>query len=236
MKRKYRMIGLVSAFVLVIGILIFGIIRWNTQVAETTEKAKEELKMDEKTKEDSNINEETPAGVGEDAIKDDHSTNQKNNSESDHEQSQSDGSEPATDSTEQKDSANDNGNSSFQGGDGNLPSNTVPTLTEIKGAYRNAFSDLEVQQASQIDQLLVQAKADYVSGKLSKADLTVKYQGAAATLESNADQMFNAVYQQLQTDLEKNGYNLNEATEFRSQYQAKKQARLSHAINQLQQF
>ena len=144
--------------------------------------------------------------------------------------------DPKIDSKEQSESANGNGTSGSQGLDATLPSNTTHTLTEIKNAYRDAFTDLEVQQTSSMDQLLIQAKADYVSGKLSKSDLAVRYQSEATTLESNTDQLFNALYQQMQNDLEKNGHSANEAIEFRDQYQAKKQERLTHVISQIQNF
>ena len=144
--------------------------------------------------------------------------------------------DPKIDSKKQSESANGNGTSGSQGVDMKLPSDKSHTLPEIKTAYQGAFTDLEVQQTSHMDQLLVQAKADYVSGKLSKADLAVRYQDAATTLEGNTDQLFNALYQQMQTDLEKNGHSANEAIEFRDEYQAKKQERLTHVISQIQNF
>ena len=109
----------------------------------------------------------------------DPSTSKKNNPDSNPEQSDPTQSgsveldpgtdDPKIDSKEQSESPNGKGTSGSQGLDAKLPSNTTHTLTEIKTAYRDAFTDLEVQQTSSMDQLLVQAKADYVSGKLSKA-------------------------------------------------------------------
>jgi hypothetical protein len=110
------------------------------------------------------------------------------------------------------------------------------SVAEIKAEYQSVFNDLEIQETSKIDQLIVQAKADYVSNKLSKAEIAAKYQEAAATLQSNADNTFNAIYQQLQNDLEKNGHNPNEAVEFKNNYEAKKQQRLSRVINEVQNF
>ena len=116
------------------------------------------------------------------------------------------------------------------------PEATGKTLAEIKSAYRTIFTDLENQESSKMDQLLVKAKADYVSGKYSQAQLTSKYSNAAAQLDRSADQMFNAIYAQLQADLTKYGHDPQEAVAFRSEYNSKKQARLSHAVNQLQNF
>ena len=228
---------MVCGFVLLIGILVFGISQWNQDIAETTEQAKDDLNMAEQAKDDPNLN-------GDESKDEDQSTSKKNNPESDSEQldpaqsgsveldsSLDPSTDPKIDSKEQSESANGNGTSGSQGVEVKLPSHTSHTLPEIKTAYRDAFTDLEVQQTSHMDQLLVQAKADYVSGKLSKADLAVRYQAAATTLERNTDQLFNALYQQMQTDLEKNGHSANEAIEFRNEYQAKK-TRTPHTCDQ----
>ena len=106
----------------------------------------------------------------------------------------------------------------------------------MKSAYQKMFSDLEIQEKSTLDQLVVQAKADYVSGKYSKSELVSKYGSTATQIEKQADQSFNALYSQLQSDLSKYGHDTNEATEFKSEYNREKQARLSHTISQLQGF
>ena len=56
MKRKYKLIGVVCGFVLLIGILVFGVSQWNQDIAKTTEQAKDDLKMAEQAKDDPNIN------------------------------------------------------------------------------------------------------------------------------------------------------------------------------------
>ena len=234
MKRKYKIIGVACGFILLIGILVFGVSQWNQDIAKTTEQAKDDLNMAEQAKDDPNIN-------GDESKDTDPSTSKKNNPDSDSEQSEPTQSgsvkldpstEPKIDSKEPSGSSNGKETSSSQGIVA-TSSHTSHTLTEIKTAYRDAFTDLEVQQTSRIDQLLVQAKADYVSGKLSKPDLAVRYQIQATTLESTTDQLFNALYQQMQNDLEKNGHSANEAIEFRDQYQAKKQERFTHVISQI---
>ena len=73
-------------------------------------------------------------------------------------------------------------------------------------------------------------------GKYTKSDLINKYSTIAQQLEGHADQLFNSIYDQLEKDLSQNGYDPNEASEFRSEYDSKKQARLSYAINQLKNF
>ena len=116
------------------------------------------------------------------------------------------------------------------------PETEGKSLSEIKSAYQKMFSDLEIQETSTLDQLVVQAKADYVSGKYSKSELVSKYGSTATQIEKQADQSFNAIYSQLQSDLSQYGHDPNEASQFRSEYNRKKQARLSHTMSQLQGF
>lgn len=111
-----------------------------------------------------------------------------------------------------------------------------PTLEAIKGDYYTLFNELEAQETSKIDQLIVQAKADYVSKKTPLSDLIVKYQDAANFMERNADKTFNTIYQQLQYDLERNGYSKDEAEEFKQTYNAKKAARTSRILSQIKDF
>ena len=87
-----------------------------------------------------------------------------------------------------------------------------------------------------MDQLVVQAKADFVSNKGTQSELVSKYSEMGAVLEQNADITFNSIYQQLQYDLEHNGYSLNEAQEFRQTYNEKKEERLTRIISQIRDF
>lgn len=130
----------------------------------------------------------------------------------------------------------DSGESAASPGLGTAPSLPGTTLAEIKSAYYETFSELEVLENSKIDQVVVQAKADYVSGKYSKEDLAVKYQETALALEAQSDRAFQAIYQQLEYDLEKYGHDTSEAVVYRNEYERKKSERLSHMINQFSKF
>jgi hypothetical protein len=110
------------------------------------------------------------------------------------------------------------------------------SLEQIKSDYEALFRELEAQETSKADQLVVEAKGEYVSGKLSKAELAAKYKEIASIMEKNADRQFYALYQQLQIDLDKNGYNINEAQSFKNTYEAKKQERISRVTSQVSQF
>ncbi len=226
MKRKYLFI---SGCVLAIVLITFSMFQWNSKVETTIEKAKEDLQVVEDKKETIGQNGESPQhaeGLADEgttsnqnrdlAKGNNHSTTQSNR-ESGNDQLQSDGTSDAERNTE---------SSRFKG----------TSLEEIKEAYRTVFSDLEVQETSRADQLMVRAKADYVSGKMTKSDLVVKYQDAATALEQNADKTFNTIYNQLLADLEKYGHNPSEAVEFKNEYEAKKQERLTRIISELKAF
>lgn len=107
------------------------------------------------------------------------------------------------------------------------------SLTEIKEYYLSLLDELEVQETSKADQLLVQAKADQVSGKYSKNELADKYQDLSKQLEQNADQTFNVLYEALHSDLSKNGHSTSAAKEFKTMYNTKKQERIERIINKL---
>lgn len=237
--KKYTFIigGLLIAFALIV-----SVIQWNKEVDITTEKAKEDL---------TNLAKQDPQAAGKLPSANDQETTTNNQ---DIEQTQQKDSVSTTEPSSKHSNQNDSNTSNSdpvvieQEGQQNSNSNRTPireidtpetegkSLSEIKSAYQRMFSDLEIQQTSTLDQLIVQAKADFVSGKYSKSELVNKYGATATQIEKQADQSFNALYSQLQLDLSQYGHDQNEATEFRSEYNRKKQARLSHTISQLQGF
>ena len=201
--------------------LIVSIIQWNQDVDSTTEKAKKDLTT---VTEKDPVEAENPASDDSGAEMNTPDPEQKDSSQS------------AAVQKQQVAGQKGSGSNGTPSDDYSPPEKANKSLSEIKSAYRTIFADLEVQETSKLDQLLVQAKADFVSGKYTKPDLINKYRASAAQLEGHADRLFNSLYKQLQTDLSQNGYDPNEASELRSEYNSKKQARLSYAINQLTNF
>lgn len=112
----------------------------------------------------------------------------------------------------------------------------IDSLADIKAAYQDGFSELAIWQGSTIDQIIVQAKADYVSGLYTKESLLAKYQELALTLEAQADEFFEAIYLDLENELERNGYPLSEAEVFRKEYERKKAERLQQVVDKLSDF
>ncbi|MBB6446091.1 hypothetical protein [Bacillus benzoevorans] len=222
MKKMYLLIGGALAAIV---FLTFGIVSWNEKIETTSESAKEKIEIVKKS--DPDLTGDAPLGSGDAGT----STN-----------AQAGGSDSNT-ADDGMLGQGKSGNPGTKNGSGESPSSPVAApnqpgtaLADIKSAYRAAFSDLEVWEGSKIDQIVVQAKADYVSGKYLKEDLLVKYQEIALSLEDQADQSFNAIYQQLEADLQKNGHDPNEAVSFRNEYQQKKAERQSHVISELSEF
>lgn len=110
------------------------------------------------------------------------------------------------------------------------------SLSQLKEKYNAAFQELEAEETSKVDQLVVQAKADYVSKKATKSELLAKYSQAATIMEQNADKAFNVLYQQFQYDLETQGYDISVADEYKAAYQNKKQARLDRVVEDVNSF
>ncbi len=224
MKRIYVIIG---GLILIIGLIAVSLSHWNAKIDTTTEKAKE--KIEATAKKDPSLTGDTPVNST-DSTK---GTTAAASNQSDQTQTSD---TPAKSNSNATANTVNNESSNGNPSGGSTPAAAGKTVADIKAAYQKIFSDLEVQEMSNIDQLVVQAKADYVSKKLSKADIAVKYQDAATVLESNADKTFNLIYQNLEFDLKKYGYDTNEAAEFKNEYQTKKQERLLRVINQVQSF
>ena len=110
------------------------------------------------------------------------------------------------------------------------------TAAAIEKEYTALFNELEAQETSKLDQLLVEAKAEYISGKGTKQELTTKYQAVLKQLEANADKSFNIIYQELQYELERNGHNPKEAQQFQKTYNSEKESRAERLVNEINEF
>jgi hypothetical protein len=225
MKRVYILIG---SALLAIGVIAFSLSHWNTKVDSTTEQAKE--KIEEVRKKD-------PSLVGETIPNSNPSNNSDNSTNGNSETANNSGNDSSSSDTTDS-SSQPNGTEASETTEESSNTTSTPSkgksLEDINSAYGQVFSDLEVQVTSNLDQMLVKAKADYVSNKYSKIDLALKYQEAAKTLESNADKAFNTYFQQMQKDLERYGHDPNAAETFKNEYEVKKQERTSHLMGQLQ--
>lgn len=221
MKKKFLLIGGVLAVV----ILTFGIVSWNEKIKTTSKSAKEQIEIVKKT---------DPDLTGDAPLSGNGGGNTTNG--------QVDEADSVT-TDDGKTGHGISGNAGSQTDSGEIPASSVAapdqpgtSLEDIKAAYRKTFSELEILEGSKIDQIVVQAKADYVSGKYTKEDLLGKYQEIALSLEEQADQSFHAIYQQLGADLKKNGHDQHEAVSFKNEYEQKKEERQSQVISELSEF
>ncbi len=216
--------------ILAVGTLIGGNIYWNQKVDATSQKAKQSL-----NKGQSNSSTKSPtSSTNSESETSPNSTESTSNSKASNSETSSNSKEPTTNSNE-KNSTETNKDSEDKTSP-NTNGDKKKTVAEIKNKYNKVFQELEAQETSKIDQLVVQAKADYVSKKSTKTEIVAKYQAVSQQLEAKADQSFNIIYQQLQYDLEKNGHNLNEAQEFQQTYNAKKESRVNRVASEIQGF
>ena len=142
-----KLILIIGGLIIAIA-LVVSIIQWNQEVDTTTEKAKVDLttviEKDPENAENPNPNDNGAATHTPD-------TEQKNPSKSEAVQNR------------QEAGQNGSGSNGTPSVGTQSPGATNKSLSEIKSSYQTIFTDLEVQETSKLDQLLVQAKADYVS-------------------------------------------------------------------------
>ncbi|MFY2156473.1 hypothetical protein ACOSZF_12475 [Cytobacillus firmus] len=222
--------------------IIAGGWKWNQQVEETAADAKESLEMPASKKNNSNkpgLPNEQSEAENKEQDETDKSSKSSSSSHSDSKTKQGGKKENGQKSADNAKADDSNELESGSAGNSSDHGTTKPnekkkkSLAEIKTYYNSLFAELEAQETSKIDQLVVEAKAEIISKKTPASELIGKYQSYAGLMERNADSTFNTLYQQLQFDLESNGYSLNEAQEYQQTYNAKKQERKSRVISQL---
>lgn len=222
-----KRIFIVAVGILTVGTLIGGNMYWNQKVDATTQKAKQSLHKEQshsssKSSTTSNISVSKTSSNSVEPT----SNNQMSNSI-----------ETSSTKTNTTTSGEIEDHETTQATTASSTNeNKKKTVADIKKEYTELFNELEAQQTSKVDQLVVQAKADYVSAKGTKTEVISKYQAVAQQLEAQADQSFNVIYRQLQYDLEKNGHSLNEAQEFQQTYNSKKASRAKRISSEIAGF
>lgn len=217
MKKIYFVIG---GAIIAAALVTFGAVNWNAKIKTASESAKEKIEMVKKT--DPHLTGDAPLDSNGTAAAD----------------GQAGGDETSSDGGKNGNgiSSDPSTNDESLASSVKAPALSGTSLEEIKAAYEEIFTELEIIEGSKIDQLVVQAKADYVSGKYSKEDLAVKYQETARSLEAKADQAFQTIYKQLELDLEKNGHDVSEAGIFKKEYERKKNERLMQVVEKVAEF
>ncbi len=231
-----KIVLIIGGLAVATAIVTFGAVSWNDKLETTSQSAKEKIETVKKT--DPELTGDAPISSNDSGGSDSADVKLGSNdtpasSDGGTDQGISGNTGDAGDAGKQ---ISDSGESPASPGTATAPAQPGTTLAEIKSAYYETFSELEVLENSKIDQVVVQAKADYVSGKYSKEDLVVKYQETALALEARGNTAFQVVYQQLEYDLEKNGHDVTEAVVYRNEYERKKSERLSHMISQFSKF
>ncbi|MCI2253118.1 hypothetical protein L2D08_01925 [Domibacillus sp. PGB-M46] len=137
------------------------------------------------------------------------------------------------------------GSSNSAGGSGGGTANNnsgsaggAVTVDTIKSRYAGSFSSLEGQVDSQLNSLISQAKAEY--GAKQAAGETVnpayfyqKYSGAASGVEAKTDAAFNSLYTGLTSELKANGFSASHAEQYKTEYEATKEARKNELLSKV---
>ena len=138
--------------ILTIGILVGGNIYWGQKVKATAEKAMAALNQGSSSTKESTESKSTDKDT--DSNSSSQSSDDKTNSKS-------------ADSTK---TTNEDSKSSTEDGTNN--EDKQKSVAEIKKEYNPLFSELEAQETSKVDQLVVEAKSEYVSKKSSKTEIS----------------------------------------------------------------
>lgn len=116
--------------------------------------------------------------------------------------------------------------------------NKKPTVKSIKEKYRPALEALQSQASSRINNLIGNAKSEYVQKQANGESISPgyfynKYMGAANSLEASTDAAFNSLIKIVENDLAKNGYDKSHAQSFREEYATSKEALRSNLLSQV---
>lgn len=116
--------------------------------------------------------------------------------------------------------------------------NKKPTVKSIKEKYRPALETLQSQASSRINNLIGNAKSEYVQKQANGESISPgyfynKYMGAASSLEASTDAAFNSLIKIVENDLAQNGYDKSHAQSFREEYAASKEELRSNLLSQI---
>lgn len=111
-----------------------------------------------------------------------------------------------------------------------------PTIESITAKYMPTLEALESQANEKINVILEQAKQEYRTKKSNGESISLgyfynKYYGAATQLETRTDTAFNRIVSMMETELENNGFGIQNVQTLREQYNTAKESRKSTLMN-----
>ena len=111
-------------------------------------------------------------------------------------------------------------------------SNTSTSLTDIKLKYKSQFEMLEQDTQGKLLELAVSAYEDYIQGDQDIVSLLsmTKYAKELKALEQETDDAFYMLYDELEKELVYNSYSTSDASEFKTEYEAKKEDQVKQLI------
>ncbi|MDF0726033.1 hypothetical protein PY093_04815 [Cytobacillus sp. S13-E01] len=110
--------------------------------------------------------------------------------------------------------------------------NTSTSLPNIKLKYQSQFKLLEQETQDKLFELAVSAYDDYIQGDQDIVSLLsmTKYAKELKALEQVTDDAFYMLYDELEKELVYNGYATSDASEFKTEYEAKKESQVKELI------
>ncbi len=109
------------------------------------------------------------------------------------------------------------------------------TVEDIKATYKTKFEELQKSTNGKIDQLLEEAKKEFLSLENNKEKTSVvgfyqKYAAEGSAIEEETEQKFFSLYEQLTKELQQIGSSEEEAKEFKVIYTQQKEERKSDLL------
>jgi hypothetical protein len=112
----------------------------------------------------------------------------------------------------------------------------IVTSDTILNKYKPSFEDIEVQANQKVNELISYAVREYKDKKENEEEISYfyfysKYSLAGKTLESNTDDSFNYIYEHLENELKKKGFDEKSALIFKEQYNETKKQRKAQLMS-----
>lgn len=115
-----------------------------------------------------------------------------------------------------------------------LESSKYETAEQILGTYEVYFNKLRLYASTQSDLMFEKAVDEYQNrhedDSFSIFKYLKKYKESGIGLSGEVEEMFNAIYQKLEVELEANGHESNLAEPFKEQYEKEKRARITNIL------
>jgi len=109
------------------------------------------------------------------------------------------------------------------------------TLNDIKSKYESQFLKLESSTYSKLVALAQNAANEYKQNEENTFTLLSDYLDEFKALEERTDNEFARLYKQFEQELQKNGFPITEAKEYKKAYEEKKESSMNELLQMITQ-